>query len=77
MAGSVHDAKVFSNSFVNKKLQLGELPQTFNNLLPGYKKIPNYVIGYPAYPLTPYYMKEFQSCKTDAEMIFNNMLRSA
>ena len=75
--GSVHDAKVFSNSFVNNKLQSGELPQTFNNLLPGHNKIPNYIIGDPAYPLTPNCMKEFQSCKTDAEVIFNNMLRSA
>ncbi|CAB4008825.1 Hypothetical predicted protein [Paramuricea clavata] len=66
---SVHDAK--------NKLQSGELPQTFNNLLPGHNKIPNYVIGDPAYPLTPHCMKEFQSCKTDAEVTFNNMLRSA
>ena len=58
-------------------MQSGELPQTFNNLLPGHNKIPNYVIGDPAYPLTPHCMKEFQSCKTDAEVIFNNMLRSA
>ena len=57
--GSVHDAKVFSNSFVKNKLQSGELPQTFNNLLPGDNKIPNYLIGDPAYPLTPHCIKEF------------------
>ncbi|XP_028416187.1 putative nuclease HARBI1 [Dendronephthya gigantea] len=55
----------------------GQLPKTFNNLLPGHNKIPNYVIGDPAYPLAPYCMKEFPSCKSDAEVIFNNMLRSA
>ena len=75
--GSVHDAKVFSNSLLCNKLHLGQLPQTFNNLLPGHNKIPNYVIGDPAYPLTPYCMKEFQSCKSDAEVVFNNILRSA
>ena len=69
--GSIYDAKVFSNSFVMNKLQSGELPQTFNNLLPGHNKIPNYVIGDPAYHLTPHCMKEFQSCKNDAEVIFN------
>ncbi|XP_028413101.1 putative nuclease HARBI1 [Dendronephthya gigantea] len=71
--GSVHDEKVFLNSFVRNKLQSGELPQTFNHLLPGHNPIPNYVIGDPAYPLTPNCIKEFQSCKTDAEVIFNNM----
>lgn len=71
------NAKVFSNSFVKNKLQSGKLPQTFNNLLPGYNKIPNYLIGDPAYPLTAHCTKEFQSCKTDAEVIFYNMLRSA
>ncbi len=75
--GSVHDAKVFSNSLVNSKLKTGHLVKTFNHLLPGYNKIPNYLIGDPAYPLTPNCMKEFQSCKNDAEVIFNNMLRSA
>ena len=75
--GSVHDAKVFSNSLVNNKLKTGHLVKTFNHLLPGYNKIPNYLIGDPAYPLTPNCMKEFQSCKNDAEVIFNNMLRSA
>ena len=74
---SVHDAKVFSNSLVNNKLKTGHLVKTFNHLLPGYNKIPNYLIGDPAYPLTPNCMKEFQSCKNDAEVIFNNMLRSA
>ena len=57
-------------------LQSGELPQTFNNLLPDHNKIPNDLIGDPAYPVTPHCMKEFQSCKTDAEVIFH-MLRSA
>ncbi|XP_046845606.1 protein ALP1-like [Xenia sp. Carnegie-2017] len=72
---SVHDAKVFSNSFFGKKLHSGQLPQTFNNLLPGHNKIPNYVIGDSAYPLLPYCIKEFQSCKSDVEMIFNNLLK--
>jgi hypothetical protein len=40
--GSVHDAKVFSNSSINNKLKTGHLVKTFNHLLPGYNKIPNF-----------------------------------
>ena len=75
--GCVHDAKVFANSNVHNKLKSGNLPPTFNNLVPGYDKIPNYLIGDPAYPLTPNCMKEYQSCKTNSEVLFNNMLREA
>ena len=77
MPGSVHDAKVFSNSVVNNKLKHGTMPQVYSHLIPGHVKIPNYLIGDPAYPLTPNCMKEFQTCKTNAEVIFNNILRSA
>lgn len=40
-------------------------------------KVPNYVIGDPAYSLTPYCMKEFESCTTNAHVLFNDLLRSA
>ena len=53
------------------------LPITYSTLLPGQDPIPNYLIGYPAYPLTPYSMKEYQSCSRNSEVIFNNLLRSA
>ena len=75
--GCVHDAKVFANSQINNALKSGNLPGTFNNLLPGCDKIPNYIIGDPAYPLTPFCMKEYQSCKTNSEVLFNNILREA
>ena len=75
--GCAHDAKVFANSQINNALKSGNLPGTFNNLLPGYDKIPNYIIGDPAYPLTPFCMKEYQSCKTNSEVLFSNMLREA
>lgn len=75
--GSVHDAKVFANSTINLKMKSGHLPKTFNSLLPGYEAIPNYLIGDPAYPLTPFCMKEYQTCATNEEVVFNNMLRSA
>ena len=75
--GSVHDAKVFANSSINHKMKTGQLPKTFITLLPGYEAIPNYLIGDPAYPLTPVCMKEYQTCVKNEEVVFNNMLRSA
>ena len=53
------------------------MPQVYSHLIPGHVRITNYLIGDPAYPLTPNCMKEFQTCKTNAEVIFNNILRSA
>ena len=75
--GSVHDAKVFANSKANEKLKSGQLPLTYQQLLPGRTKVGNYLIGDPAYPLTPYSMKEYDSCATNAQVVFNNLLRSA
>jgi hypothetical protein len=74
--GSVHDAKMFTNSTINKKLIKGTLPQTLYSL-PNNHSIPNYLIGDPAYPLTNFCIKEFQSCSNNEEVIFNTMLRSA
>ena len=39
--GSVHDAKMFSNSSIHRKLRNNKLPQTFQTVTPGYVKIPN------------------------------------
>ena len=58
-------------------LRNGEMPATFKTVIPGFEKFPNYLIGDPAYPLTPFCMKEFDNCNSDEEVIFNNMLRSA
>jgi hypothetical protein len=75
--GSVHDAKVFANSGINHKLKSGTLPCTFQSITPGAEKIPNYLIGDPAYPLTPHCMKEYATCSCNEEVIFNSLLRSA
>ena len=75
--GSVHDSKVFANSNINKKLRNGSLPGTFQSVLDGCGKIGNYIIGDPAYPMTPFCIKEYQTCSNNSEVIFNSMLRSA
>ena len=75
--GSVHDAKVFANSQIGVKLRNHAMPITEQVIVPGRGKVPNYLIGDPAYPLTPYCMREFEKCTKDSEVIFNTMLRSA
>ena len=75
--GSVHDAKVFANSAINHKFISGTLPCTFQSITPGAEKIPTYLIGDPAYPLTPHCMKEYATCANNEEVVFNSLLRSA
>ena len=75
--GSVHDAKVFANSSLNKKLQNGNIPITYQLLVPGHTKVEGYLIGHPAYLLTPHCINEFETCATNAKVVFNNTLRSA
>ena len=72
--GSVHDAKVFANSTVSHKMNAGELPKTFITLLPGYEAIPNYLVGDPAYPLTPFCIKEYQTCTTNGKLFLTTCL---
>ena len=75
--GSTHDAKVFAKSSINQKLKNGELPKTLQTILPGCDKIPNYLIGDPAYPLTPFCMREFDSCTADEQVVFDGLLQTA
>ncbi|KAK6178070.1 hypothetical protein SNE40_012903 [Patella caerulea] len=75
--GSVHNGKVFANSSINRKLKSNSLPITFRSVLPGCTKIPNYLIGDPAYALTPYCIKEYSTCSSNEEVIFNNMSHTA
>lgn len=48
----------------------------YRETLPGHEKLPVTLVGDPAYPLLPYYIKEFPNTWTNEEVIFNNMLRS-
>ena len=75
--GSVHDAKVFSNSTINHKIRDDKLPMTYQQVISGRTKVGCYLIGDPAYPLTPYCMKEYETCASNTQVIFNSILRSA
>ena len=75
--GSVHDGRVFANSRINRLLREERLPMCYKELLPGHEKISVTLLGDPAYPLLSYCMKEFPNARSNEEVIFNNMLRSA
>ena len=62
--------------FVKKTLS-GKINETFLKLLPGYGALPNYTIGDPVYLLTPYGIKEYETCVENEQIVFNNLLRSA
>ena len=75
--GSVHDARVFANSDINKMFQNKQIPMVLKELLPGDDKVPPVILGDPAYPLLPNVMKEHACCTENEHVIFNEMLRSA
>ena len=49
--GSVHESKVYTNFSINNILRNGEMPATFQTVIPGCEKVPNYLIGDPTIPL--------------------------
>ena len=46
--GSIHDARVYSNSFVNKRLRSGNIPQLYQERIPVGTPVPQFLIGDPA-----------------------------
>ena len=75
--GSCYDAKVYANSSINRKMHNKEISIIYKQIIPGEAKIAKYLVGDPSYPLTSFCMKEHESCKSNAETVFNRMLRKA
>ena len=75
--GSVHDAKSFANSDVQKGYSSGKFGSYQKELIPGDEGVPQLLIGDPAYPLLPHLMKEYDHCASNEQMVFNQMIRSA
>ena len=60
-----------------KNLKMDFCRQHFFCPVPGQETIPNYLLGDPVYPLTPYCKKKYQSCSLNDEVLFNIMIRAA
>ena len=75
--GSVHDANLFAKSSICKRLGSSELPTTFQTISNSEVKMANLLIGDPVYPLFPYCMRGYSTCKSNEEVVFNAMLGSA
>lgn len=74
--GSVHDARVYSNSQLNKNFISNSFPIFNQELVPGDLPIPPVLIGDPAYPLLPNIMKEYSICIESKQVHFNNVMRT-
>ena len=75
--GSVHDAKIFSNSSINKLFQEQDLSGLIRKLTDNDETmVGSVLLGDPAYPLLPGMLHELSTCASDGEVIFNMTLRS-
>ena len=73
--GSLHDARVFVNSEVQKCYTKGKFNLYYDELIPGDELIPQILLGDPTYPMLPYVMKEYAVYQGNNEVMFNTMLR--
>ena len=75
--GSVHDARVFASCSVQKNFVSGSFSAFYKAHLPNRECLPQLLLGDPAYPLFPYLVKEYDTCRSNEQVMFNQMFRSA
>ena len=76
--GSVHDARIFANSTINKAFREGKIPKCARIIIDGEDPVPVCILEDSAYPLLPFLMKEFPGGgNTVQEQFFCYRLSSA
>ena len=60
---------------MNDVFKHNKIPNIFRTLVPGMDEVGTVLLGNPAYPLLPHVMNEYAQCKTESEILFNQMLR--
>ena len=68
---------MFANSEVQKYYSEEKLNLFYKELLPDKEWVPQVLLADPAYPLLPYLINKYDTCRSNEEVIFNQMLRSA
>ena len=75
--GSVHDARIFAYSAINKCLRQERIPRCMKVIVEDEDPVPICILWDPAYPLLPFLMKEFPvGGNTAAEQLFGYRLSS-